>query len=177
MNGLTGRPILTLTALALVVAGCMGSGEAGNKSTAETTTPATTTTAAPPPVTHRQFVKGLDFLCRRYNRKLDRFYTRHEDVMNSTDYAAIVKLNRQARTFNAPWRSAVGRLQVPPKDKRRFRRYLALTDRMDALIQREQRFILRNDQAELARLDGLVRQARNQRTNVAVDLGLRVCGS
>jgi hypothetical protein len=166
--------ILLAALLALVVAGCMGNGKARSTPTAETADIA----PPPPPVTHRQFVKRLDRLCRGYNRKIDRFYKRHEDVMNSTDYVAIVKLNRRVKKLlNPSWRSGLRRLQVPPKDRQRFRRYVGLVDRIDALARREQRFILRNDQTELARLDSLIAHARNQRTNVAVDMGLQVCGS
>src|SRR6266508_4573273 len=131
------RTGIMLAALALVIAGCMGSGKGGSKSTAETTTDSTTTIAAPPPVTHRQFVKRLDRLCRRYNRKLDRLNKRYADVFDSTDYAAIASAYRRAERLKAPWRSDVKSLQVPPRDEHRFRRYLALVDRIDGLFHRE----------------------------------------
>ena len=79
--------------------------------------------------------------------------------------------------MTGPGWSAVGRLEVPPKDKQRFRRYLALADRMDGLFHREIPAIRRHDDDEFARLEALVAHARSQRTNVAVDMGLQASGS
>ncbi len=173
---MTRTAMITVAALALVISGCMGSGKAGSNSTPETTTDSTTTIAGPPPVTHRQFVKRLDGLCRLYSLKGDRLNKRYADVLRSTDYAAIADVYRRAERIQAPWRAAVVRLEVPPNDRRRFRRYLALADRIDGLFHREIRALRRQDEAEFARIDGLITQTRNQRTTAAVDLGLQVCG-
>jgi hypothetical protein len=168
--------MIMLAALALVMAGCMGN-KAGSNSTADTTTSSTTTTAAPRPVTHRQFVKRLDRLCGQYGRKVDRLNKRYADVYASGDYAAIADAYGQGKKLDAPWRSALGSLKVPPKDERRFRRYVALVYRIEGLFDREIRAYRHHDDAEIARFEGLITQARNQRTNLAVDMGLQVCGS
>ena len=173
---MAGRTISVLAALMLVLAGCMG-GDDSDDSSAETPTVSVTVTAAPTPVTHRQFVKRLDRLCRIYNAKAGRFNKRYESELTSNDYAAIADLYRRAERQQAPWRVAVVQLEMPPSDVRRFRRYLGLTDRIDALFRRQIRALRREDVEEFNRLNALIETTRNQRTTAAVDLGLRVCGS
>ena len=108
---------------------------------------------------------------------MDKLNKRYAEVFASNDYDAAAKVYARAERITAPWDDAVNKLEVPPEDERRFRRYMALVDRVDGLFHREIRALRQHDAAELARLDALIAQTRNQRTKVAVDLGLKECGS
>jgi hypothetical protein len=186
------RAGLALVALAFVAGGCQDSGGGGTEAaptsatgtelgetdtTGTVTTPTTSTVVAPPPVTHRQFVRRLDHICRVFNRKIDRFNKRNADVFASGDYEDVANaLALTKRRLDPPWNRQLARLEVPPKDERSFRRYRALTQRLDELERRRIRALRRHDDDEIGRIVGLSDRARDQRTNVAIDMGLHVCG-
>lgn len=188
------RAAVALVALACLAAGCQGSGggateaaptsptgtEVGETDTTGTmTTPTTSTVTVPPPVTHKQFVRRLDHICRVFNRNVERFNKRFADIFNSTtDYEGVADaLALMSRRLDPGWHRQIDRLDVPPKDERGFRRYIALVDRMDELERRKIRALRRHDDDELDRVNGLTDRARDQRTNVAIDIGLHVCGA
>jgi hypothetical protein len=181
--------ILILSALSFATAGCMGDEsdggatvvgpetEAGETAVAETGVTETTAAPEPPPVTHAQFVRRLDSLCRRFNRKVDKINKRYADVFAARDYEGSAKGYEKGQRLVPRWRAQVETLEVPPEDQKRFGRYLMFVERIDGLTSRQIRALRRHDDQELTRLSALAERARNQRTNVAVDLGLRECGS
>ena len=185
---------LTTTALSLAAAGCMGDESGGDATvvvppgtevaetaaadTGMTDTGATETAVPePPPVTHAQFIRRLDRICRRFNRKVDRVNDQYADAFAAGDYEASAEAYKNVQRLVPGWQVQVAALEVPPEDVGRFGRYLLFVDRLDGFYRRMIRALRQHDDEEIARLDALSERARNQRTNVAVDLGLRVCGS
>lgn len=187
------RLVLILFVLSLAAAGCMGDASGGDATVvgpetevAETAaadtgvadTGVTDTTAAPepPPVTHAQFIRQLDRIGCRFNRKVGKINKQYADAF-ANDYEESAEAYKKVQRLIPRWQVQIDALEVPPEDERRFRRYLLFVDRIDGLNARTIRALRRHDDEEIARLGALADRARDQRTNVAVDLGLRVCGA
>jgi hypothetical protein len=94
-----------LAAAALSLGGCTSgtSNSAPSTSTdtdsvATTSTVVTTTVAAPEPLSHREFIKRLDHVCRQFNTKLDRRFGAAEDAaIAANDYGRLADLRSPRR--------------------------------------------------------------------------------
>jgi hypothetical protein len=170
----------------LVLAGCTGGSggpEASSTLTASTTVATTTVAeppAPPPPLTHRVFIKGLDGICRRSNRLLDRRFGAAEDAaIAANDYDRLADLMKRANRFDRPFYRAVNKLgaRVPERDEAGLRRYLRLSRQLDIFGLRYIRALRAHDDDELGRLNTLIEHTRNKRTRVTATMGLRQCGS
>jgi hypothetical protein len=175
-------------ALAIAVTGCsVGGGsskatESQSEPVATTTTPAPTTTVVVEsiPLTHVQFTRRLDRLCKRFNRKQDRRFGAAEDAaVAANDYEGLANLYERSLRAGRPFYRAVRRLgnRVPEEDAGALRRYLSLSRELDIYSLRYVRALRHHDDTELGRLNGLTEQTRNRRTRVTAKMGLRVCGS
>ena len=182
-------------AVLLLVGGCSGDGDRVASVTApeattaeeaatspETPTEPTDTQAVEEPeeqvLTHAQFIRRLDRICRRGNRQIDRARERIDAAFTRGDYGEAARLwSRSEKRLNPPFYRAVESLAVPEEDRRDFERYLELSRQLDVIGQRYIRALRRNDEEEFARLDGISRRLANQRTLVTTRLGLVECGS
>jgi hypothetical protein len=169
------------------LAGCSGGGNSSTNAdstpapaTTTMPTPSTTTEPAPEPFTHAQFIKRLDHLCGKFNRKADRRFGAEEDAAAAAnDYGRLADVYQRSIRFDRPFYVAVRKLgaRVPEEDATGLSRYLSLSHERDTYFRRYIRALREHDDAELTRLSGLIDQVRNQRTRVTAKMGLRVCGS
>jgi hypothetical protein len=163
-----------------------GSSTTASATTSEpvATTAGTTTAAAPappPPLTHRQFIRQLDHLCKIGNRATKR---RFEDFGAISDTAAsmdafadwLVRVNRYVRK----WDRRHGFFELNPGDEsdvRAYERYKALTKQLRIFSRREVLAARRHDFDELRRLFDLEDRVRNRRTRQTARMGLVICGA
>ena len=170
----------------LLATGCLGSGGPGETNAAPTGSIATTTLLTTPTVTepvtltHRHFVRRLDGLCRKFNKKLDRKFGAAEDAaIAANDYGRLADLMKRSNRLDRPFYRAVKRLgsQVPDRDARGLRRYLTFSHELDNFGNRYIRALRHSDENELGRLNVLIEHTRNQRTRVTARMGLKRCGS
>jgi hypothetical protein len=179
---------VALSASALLLTACdSGGGSASDSAAASeaiaTTTVATTTSLTPPPpppLTHKQFVRQLDHLCRVGNRASARRFKFGDiyDTAESMDaYAAKLKrANRYIRKWDR--RHHFFSLNPgEPEDIRNYDRYKELTKRLRNYSEREVRAARRHSFEEIVRLLGLEEKTRNRRTSLTADMGLRFCGA
>jgi hypothetical protein len=149
--------------------------------TAATTTGATTTsTPSPPPLTHQQFVGRLDRICRKANGLVERrFGAATEAAIEANDYEKVADLLERADRVDRSFDADVERLsdRVPDEDARALRKYLALSDELDNYRDRFIRALRHREDEEIDRLDKLDDRARNQRTRVTAQMGLKYCGA
>lgn len=129
-----------------------------------------------PTLTHAQFIRQLDGICRRYNKAEVRFDRRVADpVFERSGERAWEKVElRYAKRHNPLFHAEVEALAAPPEDENGLRRYLDLTRQREVLYVR---WLREHNDAEIARLDRLIDRVRNRRTLVTSRMGLRVCGS
>jgi hypothetical protein len=174
--------------IALLVAACDSGGGSASDSVAAseaiaTTTVATTTSltpSPPPPLTHKQFVRRLDRLCKVGNRIFERKFKFSDiyDTAESLD-AYAVKLKR-ANRYNVRWDRRHHFFTLDPgepEDIRNYDRYKALTYRLRNYFEREVRAARQHSFEEILRLTGLEERTRNRRTSLTADMGLRFCGA
>jgi hypothetical protein len=124
--------------------------------------------------------KGLDGICRRSNRLLDRRFGAAEDAaIAANDYDRLADLMKRANRFDRPFYRAVNKLgaRVPERDEAGLRRYLRLSRQLDIFGLRYIRALRAHDDDELGRLNTLIEHTRNKRTRVTATMGLRQCGS
>ena len=175
--------------LALAMSGCMGSGSnedalTGPIESSPTETTGTTTASTPPvppPLTHRQFIRELDHLCKVGNNLADKKFggdVTVQDTAESMD--AYARLIERAERFNDKFNRKNNFFGLDPalqKDERNYAKYRELSRRLDNYYARVIRAARRHDFQELVRLFALTERARNQRTKVTADMGLRFCGA
>jgi hypothetical protein len=180
-----------LGAAAFSLSACMGGSSSSGKDvltaaveSTPTETTGTTTSATPPPpppLSHREFVKRLDSICKKANDKLDRRFGAASDAaVAAQDLDKLADLRVKARRLNAPFYAAVRKLRsrgVPDRDKAALRKYLALSHQLDSLDRRYIRALRQSDLDEIGRLNGITSRIRNKRTKVTSSVGLRQCGS
>jgi hypothetical protein len=179
------RLVLILSALSFAAAGCMGDSGSGGATTVagpgtaagETDAGATgtgasetgtTETTPSPPITHKQFVRKLDGICRKFNRKVDKINRRYADAFAARDYEKSAEAYEKAERLIPGWNAALDNLEVPPEDERLFRRYMVFVNRIDGIARRQIRAFRQHDEAELNRLFLLSDRTRDKRTNVAI---------
>jgi hypothetical protein len=166
-------------------AGCSGGGassqspEPTTATTKSATEPTTTVEQPPPPLTHKQFIRTLDRLCKLGNRASARKFTFGDiyDTVESMD-AYAVKLARLIR-FVAKWDRKHHFFELDPgepEDIRNYDRYKELTKRLRNYDARQVIAARRHEFEEIARLLDLQDTTRNQRTRLTADMGLRFCG-
>jgi hypothetical protein len=179
-----------------MVAACSGSSQSADQTQATTPTQSTpaetstsegtgsdTTTAAveePPPLTHTQFIRRLDYLCKKGNRATDLRFNFGDlyDTAESMDAYAhwLTRLNRFVRRWDRNHRFF--KLNPgDPEDIRKYDRYKELTLRLRNFSAREITAARHHDFDEIVRLHDLDTRTRNQRTNLTADMGLRSCGA
>lgn len=186
------------------VVGCSGGGEASPRvttvtapvSTVATSTsqeePATSTEASaettetatvevevePPTLTHRQFIRRFDQICRKGNRAIARANRRLQAAFARGDNQAAARIwAKSLRTLDPLFYRRVKALAPPPHDEQGLRRYLNLSRQIGVLETRFIRALRRDDQEEMSRLNRLIRRLSNQRTLVTSRMGLTECGS
>lgn len=181
--------VTCFAAAGLFLTSCDESNTGANatSSQAATTNEETTSTVAtpppPPPLTHREFVRRLDHLCKVGNRAVDRKFNKKfpetiYDTPESMDaYAAVLKrANSYVRRLDRR-QHFFGLDPGDPEDIRNYDRYEKLTRRLANYSDREVVAAHRHDFAELSRLFGLEQRTRNHRTDLTADMGLRFCGA
>ena len=171
----------------MVLASCTGGGSSTATDSATTsqpdpatTAPITTVAEPPPPLSHGQFIKRLDRICRTSNRQIEqRFGAKEDAAIAANDYDRLADLMQQAKRLDRPFYRAVREFgqRVPDEDERGLRRYLSLSHELDVFRARYIRALRKHDDDELARLDALYEHTRNQRTRVTARMGLKQCGS
>jgi hypothetical protein len=178
---------------ALLVTSCDsggGSASATSASSGETetvlptTSSGTTTTETPPPpppLTHKQFIRRLDRLCKVGNRALDRRFKTFENLNDTTSsmdaYASWLK---RGNRYIAKWDRRHGFFDLDPaepKDIRDYRRYKALTRQLRNLSERELVAARRHDFDEIVRLGPIEERIRSHRTRLTSGMGLVYCGA
>jgi hypothetical protein len=186
------RPLLTSLTFGLVALGglCVGCDSSGGDETSVTEssstladTVGTTTSAAPlppPPLTHGQFIRKFDHLCKVGNRASGRrfeFGTIYDTPESMDAFAAkLAKFNRYIRN----WDRKHGFFTLDPgdpQDVRNYERYKVFWRRIANYSGREVLAARRHDFEELLRLFRLEDRTRNQRTRLTADMGLRYCGA
>jgi hypothetical protein len=166
------RPVVSLLAVAVLVAvaGC------GSRPT-RVTTPATPTgttiplAATPTGPTHAQFVRQLDETCGVSFTDLKR-------QASATDDPAILagimsRLVDRYQRFMRPQQH----LHPPAADRPAFSRYMRAQTRMLAIYTRVRDQLRAGDISEVRYLLGALNGPRHARTVAAVDLGATRCGS
>ncbi len=142
--------------------------------------PDTTTADEPedrPPLTHAQFIRRLDRLCRRSNRQLDRSSKRIDAAFARDDYAEAARIwARSNKRLDPPFYKAVDALAVLPEDAKGLARYLALSRQIDVLEVRYIRAVRQRDEDEMSRVGRLMDRISNNRTLATSRMGLTECG-
>jgi hypothetical protein len=170
------------------MSGCMGSSSNQEALTSPVesspTETGTTTVSAPPvppPLTHRQFIHTLDHLCKVGNNLLDKKFGGDVTVSDTAESMdAYARFIERADRFNDKFNRKNNFFGLDPaleKDQRDYAKYRELSRRLDNYSAREIRAARRHDFEELLRLFALDKKARNQRTKVTADMGLRFCGA
>jgi hypothetical protein len=135
----------------------------------------------PPPLTHKQFVRRLDRLCKVGNRLTERKFGGDVDISDTAESMdAYARLVSRSNRFVQRWRHKTGFFRLnpgDPTDVRNYERYKVLTRRLRNFSIRDQRAAREHDFDELVRLSEIENRTRNQRTNLTADMGLRFCGA
>jgi hypothetical protein len=134
----------------------------------------------PPPLTHRQFIRQLDRLCRIGNRAFERrfeFGTLYDTPESMDAYAVkLAKANRYIQKWDR--RHGFNSLDPgDPQDIRDYDRYKDFNRRLDNYSDRKVVAARRHEFEEIVRLINLETRSRNQRTELTADMGLRYCGA
>lgn len=140
----------------------------------------TSTEGAASEMTHEEFVSKLDAWCKAGNAEAqERWSAPVDEATESGDYQELADLleERQEWAAEEEQELPVAEEGLSDADAESFRNYLALNDRINGLIDRYIAALRETDDTELTRLAELVDEARNERTNLAVDMGLTSCGS
>jgi hypothetical protein len=174
------------TVLVPFVAACDNSGGSATgsgtttESTVSTTLSTTTAPTPPPPLTHKQFIRRLDRLCKVGNKASARRF-QFEDIYDTAEsmdaYAAkLAKVNRYINRSDR--KHGFFKLDpAEPDDARDYERYKEMTRRLRNFSLRQVRAARRHQFEEIVRLLDLEKQTRNQRTKLTADMGLRFCGA
>jgi hypothetical protein len=156
------------------LAACGGSSATSSPPTTATTSPTTTASAG---LTHAQFVAKLDDICKRLNTRVVGLQKQADKAQNANDYTKLAAVIEERQRVVAPYYAEMAKLTPPPADAAAFARYKEMSSRIDGILAREVAALKARDVAEVARLAGIGEQARNIRTNAALDLGTQHCGS
>jgi hypothetical protein len=181
------RTSLAAAMAVLVVTAC--GGDEDSAPAPQTTPPPETTTVeqvetssdeADPGMTHEEFVSELDAWCKAGNAEAEqRFGAAVEDASDASDYDGLADAleERQEWAAEEQERMPVQEEDLSEEDAEAFGHYLAVTARIEGLLDRFIKALRERDDDEINRLSDLVEQARNERTNLTVDMGLSECGS
>ena len=157
----------------LAMVGCTSSQPAAVRTPSPSVSLSPSPTPSPTPViTHRQFIRVLDSMCRKVNKRLDAI---NRQYPNPT-YDQAARLWTLGHRVSVRFFRQIKALDVPMEDMRGFERYLTLTRQLLVLQVRMIRALRAHDDDEITRLSGLIDSIRNQRTRVTSQMGLTVCG-
>lgn len=137
--------------------------------------------APPPPLTHRQFIRRLDHLCKvgnkATNRRFDNFGDISDTAASMDAYARwLVRVNRYVNKWDRR-HHFFGLDPAEARDIRNYRRYKALTKELRNLDAREIVAARHHQFDELVRLNSIEGRVRNRRTRLTARMGLVYCGS
>jgi hypothetical protein len=166
---------LAAVAIALLVslAGC-GDDDSSESGATSRTEEATTSA---PEVSHEEFVARLNRICEAGNRKAAQLETEFQEATESNNYAQAAEILSQAIKTNEPFIAQFEELTVPPEDQAAFDRYATETRQIAGLNERLVDALREQDPAEIERLGSIAEEARNRRTQAAIELGADECGT
>lgn len=142
--------------------------------------PATETATAEveaPALTHTQFIRRFDQICRRGNRAIARANRRLQAALARGDNQAAARIwATSLRALGPSFYRRVKALAPPPEDERGLRRYLNLSRQIGVLETWYIQALRQDDQEEMSRLNRLIERRTHQRTLVTSRMGLTQCG-
>ena len=184
------RRLVVLGAIAMALIALVGCGGSSSSTTAATnsapsstssqapattsTTGTTTTTAG---LTHEQFAAKLDDICKRGNASQASLEKQYDTAVNANDYAKAASLFEEANRQFQPFEAEVEKLTPPASDRATFERYLTANNRLQGIRERLVPALKARDLEQVQQLVDIGNSQTKTRTEAAIDLGTKNCGS
>ena len=173
--------ILPVALVGLALASCGGSGDTTGKSTASVpmvraAQPAPVSRPASSGVTHEQFLTKLDTLCKKFDAEESISDRPFDKAMDAEDYdkaADLWERNEQQQTFTA----RLADIEAPREDRKWFYVYARESQARDGVAERVIQAIRDRDTLQILALIKIGQKHRAKKSEAAIMLGSKKCGT